>query len=57
MKVSNISLEQYCDLIEKSEIKIKVDSPASTTYYLMTDGKNVVLIHTAFENYMIGQGN
>lgn len=57
MKVSIISLAQCCDLIENSEIRMESKTPASTTYYLIAQGQNAVLIHTAFENYFITQGN
>jgi hypothetical protein len=57
MKVSIISLGQCCDLIENSEICMQDRTPASTTYYLIAQGQNAVLIHTAFENYIITQGN
>lgn len=53
MKVSIISLEQCCDLIENSEIHIQHKTPSSTTYHLIAQGQNAVLIHTAFENYFI----
>ena len=57
MKVSIISLGQCCDLIENSEIRIQNKTHTSTTYYLIAQGQNAVLIHTAFENYFITQGN
>ena len=57
MKVSVISLGQCCDLIENSEIRMQDKTPSSTTYYLIAQGQNAVLIHTAFENYFITQGN
>lgn len=56
MKVSVISLGQCCDLIENSEIRMQDKTPSSTTYYLIAQGQNAVLIHTAFENYFITQG-
>jgi hypothetical protein len=57
MKVSIIPLAQCCDLIENCEIQMQVQTSASTTYYLIAQGKNAVLINTAFENYFITQGN
>ena len=56
MKVSIISLEQFTELLDDSEIIMKNGSCSSTTYYLIFQGREAVLINTAFENYFITQG-
>ncbi|MFV5514773.1 hypothetical protein [Acinetobacter gerneri] len=57
MKASIVSLEQFTELLDGSEIIMKNDSRSSTTYYLIFQGREAVLINTAFENYFITQGN
>lgn len=56
MKASIISLEQFSELLDDSEIIMKNGSHSSTTYYLIFQGREAVLINTAFENYFITQG-
>lgn len=57
MKASIVSLEQFTELLDGCEIIMKNDSRSSTTYYLIFQGREAVLINTAFENYFITQGN
>jgi hypothetical protein len=56
MKASIVSLEQFAELLDDSEIIMKDSSRSSTTYYLIFQGREAVLINTAFENYFITQG-
>lgn len=56
MKASIVSLEQFSELLDDSEIIMKNGSNSSTTYYLIFQGREAVLINTAFENYFITQG-
>ncbi|MBV6768884.1 PcfB family protein [Acinetobacter baumannii] len=56
MKASTVSLEQFTELLDDSEIIMKDGSQSSTTYYLIFQGREAVLINTAFENYFITQG-
>lgn len=57
MKASIISLEQFVDLFEDREIIMKDESPSSIIYHLIFQGQKAVLINTAFNNYLITQGN
>lgn len=57
MKMFTVSLEQFGELLTDSEIILKNDTPSSTTYHLIFQGREAVLINTAFENYFITQGN
>lgn len=56
MKASIISLEQFTDLLNDSEITMTDESHSSTTYHLIFQGREAVLINTALENYFITQG-
>lgn len=56
MKASIVSLEKLTELLDDSEIIMKNGSLSSTTYYLIFQGREAVLINTAFENYFITQG-
>ena len=57
MKAAIVSLEQFTELLNDSEIIMKDGSRSSTIYYLIFQGREAVLINTAFENYFITQGN
>lgn len=57
MKVSIVSLEQFTELLDDSEIIMSNQSSSSTTYHLIFQGREALLINTAFENYFITQGN
>ncbi|WP_180116122.1 MULTISPECIES: hypothetical protein [unclassified Acinetobacter] len=56
MKASIVSVEQVSELLDDSKIIMKNGSNSSTTYYLIFQGREAVLINTAFENYFITQG-
>ncbi|MGB9190594.1 hypothetical protein [Acinetobacter sp.] len=56
MKASIVSLEQFTELLNDSEIIMKDGSRSSIIYYLIFQGREAVLINTAFENYFITQG-
>ncbi|MCG2607847.1 hypothetical protein LZZ98_04750 [Acinetobacter sp. SM34] len=57
MKASIVSLEQFTELLNDSEIIMKDGSRSSIIYYLIFQGREAVLINTAFENYFITQGH
>jgi len=56
MLSSIISHEQSAELLEDNEILHKCESTASTTYFLIFQGKEAVLINTAIENYFVTTG-
>lgn len=56
MLSSIISHEQSVELLEDNEILHKYESTASTTYFLIFSGSEVVLINTAIENYFVTTG-
>ena len=57
MLSSIISHEQSAELLEDNEILHKYESTASTTYFLIFQGQEAVLINTAIENYFVTTGS
>lgn len=51
-----VSPEQTSQLLEDCQIIATDQTQASTTYYLLFQGREAVLVNTAVENYLITQG-